>query len=63
MASTDASRSLNTIARDTVTALGDIRAGSRLMRAEMHGLCSDIQEQGKELRGDFRRLLRFAIAV
>jgi hypothetical protein len=53
---------LEQIARDTATALGDIRAELRLLRTETQGLRSDIQEQGKELRGDFRWLFRFTIA-
>jgi hypothetical protein len=52
---------LEQIARDTATGLADIRAELRLIRTEMQGLRNDIQQQGKELRGDFRWLLRFTI--
>jgi len=45
----------------TATGLADIRAELRLIRTEMQGLRNDIQQQGKELRGDFRWLLRFTI--
>jgi hypothetical protein len=53
---------LEQTARDTATALGDIRAELRLLRIGTQGLRSDIQAQGKELRGNFRWLLRFTIA-
>jgi hypothetical protein len=38
------------IARDTATALADIRAELRLLRTEMQGLRGDVQEQRMTVR-------------
>jgi hypothetical protein len=52
---------LEQIARDTATALADIRAELRGLRTEIGGLRTEVGQVRTQLHGDFLWLFRFTI--